>query len=118
LKKENGLIDWTRPAPAVCNQVRAMQPWPTAYTWWHRDGKPPVRLMIARCRAHPEGTTSGVRPGSCLARPGEAMLGIAGGQGVVEILELQPSGKRHMEVGEFLRGHAVGVGDWFGPETE
>jgi len=118
LKKENGLIDWTRPAPAVCNQVRAMQPWPTAYTWWHREGKPPVRLMITRCQAHPEESTSGARPGSCLARPGGAVLGIAGGQGVVEILGLQPSGKRRMEVGEFLRGHAVGVGDWFGAENE
>ncbi len=118
LKKENGLIDWTRPAQAVCNQVRAMQPWPTAYTWWHREGKPPVRLMITRCQAHPEEATSGVRPGSCLARPGEAMLGIASGRGVVEILELQPSGKRLMEVGEFLRGHAVGVDDWFGAENE
>jgi methionyl-tRNA formyltransferase len=118
LTKENGLIDWTRPAPAVCNQVRAMQPWPTAYTWWHREGKPVVRLMIARCRAHAGELRSGVKPGSCLARPGEAMLGIASGQGVVEILDLQPSGKRRMEVGEFLRGNAVGAGDWFGAENE
>src|SRR5947207_1623478 len=28
LTKENGLIDWTRPAQAICRQVRAMQPWP------------------------------------------------------------------------------------------
>ena len=35
----NGLIDWTRPAGQVCNQIRAMQPWPTAYTFWHRRGQ-------------------------------------------------------------------------------
>src|SRR5229473_6630632 len=35
LKKENGLIDWGRTAEQVCNQVRAMQPWPTAYTYRH-----------------------------------------------------------------------------------
>src|SRR5262249_48677515 len=33
LKKEHGLIDWSREAEQVCNQIRAMQPWPTAYTF-------------------------------------------------------------------------------------
>src|SRR5438132_1204350 len=39
LTKEHGLIDWSRPARDVCNQIRAMQPWPTAYTFWHRHGE-------------------------------------------------------------------------------
>src|SRR5258708_6473167 len=50
LTKEHGLIDWTRPAQAVCNQIRAMQPWPTAYTFWRREGKPPLRLMILKAK--------------------------------------------------------------------
>src|SRR5229473_2592303 len=37
LTKEHGLIDWTRPARDVLNQIRAMQPWPTAYTFWHGE---------------------------------------------------------------------------------
>ena len=41
LKKEDGLIDWSKPAEQVVRQVRAMQPWPTAYTWLHHGGKPP-----------------------------------------------------------------------------
>ena len=32
LKKENGLIDWSRTAEQVCNQIRATQLWPTPYT--------------------------------------------------------------------------------------
>ena len=48
LKKENGLIDWSRSAEQVCNQIRAMQPWPTAYTYFHRPGKPPIRVIITR----------------------------------------------------------------------
>jgi methionyl-tRNA formyltransferase len=118
LKKENGLIDWTRPAQGVCNQVRAMQPWPTAYTWWHRQDKPPVRVMISRCTAHPQEPATGVRPGGCLIGPELSELRVAAGQGVVEVLELQPAGKRRMMAGEFLRGHAVHEGDWFGPEKE
>src|SRR5215468_4516311 len=51
LKKENGLLDWTRPAAGVCNQVRAMQPWPTAYTFLHHAGQPPLRLIVNRTTA-------------------------------------------------------------------
>ena len=39
LTKEMGQIDWTKPADVVCRQIRAMQPWPTAYTYFHRPGK-------------------------------------------------------------------------------
>src|SRR4051812_14841045 len=48
LTKEMGLIDWTKPAEQVCRQVRAMQPWPTAYTYLHRAGKEPLRVIIVR----------------------------------------------------------------------
>src|SRR5438105_3271712 len=48
LTKEHGLLDWSRPAVGVCNQVRAMQPWPTAYTYLHRAGHEPVRLIVHR----------------------------------------------------------------------
>src|SRR5262249_37816345 len=48
LKKEAGLIHWDRTAEQVCNQIRAMQPWPTAYTFLHHAGKPPVRIIISK----------------------------------------------------------------------
>src|SRR5207237_1405824 len=48
LTKEHGLIDWTRTAEQVCNQIRAMQPWPTAYTFLHGEGHPPLRLIVMR----------------------------------------------------------------------
>src|SRR5205814_2671049 len=48
LTKEHGLIDWSRPAIAVCNQIRAMQPWPTAYTHLHREGHEAIRLIVQR----------------------------------------------------------------------
>lgn len=37
LKKENGLIDWTQPAPSIHNRVRGLQPWPGAYTTFRRQ---------------------------------------------------------------------------------
>src|SRR5262249_49885498 len=50
LTKEHGLIDWTRHARDICNHVRAMQPWPTAYTYFHRQGQPPFRVLICRAK--------------------------------------------------------------------
>ena len=45
LKKTDGLIDWSRPAAAIKNQVRAMEPWPKTYTFWHRSGSPAMSLL-------------------------------------------------------------------------
>jgi methionyl-tRNA formyltransferase len=47
LKKSDGLIDWRRPAAAIKNHVRAMEPWPKTYTFWHRCDGPPLRLSSA-----------------------------------------------------------------------
>ena len=35
---------WSRSAEDVWNQIRAMQPWPTPYTFLHRAGQPPLVL--------------------------------------------------------------------------
>ena len=58
IKKEFGLIDWTKPADYIERFVRAMQSWPTAYTFLHRPGKEPLRMIITRTDG-----TSGQRGG-------------------------------------------------------
>jgi methionyl-tRNA formyltransferase len=117
LKKEHGLIDWSRTAEQVCCQIRAMQPWPTAYTYWQRTGGPAVRIIILRtgrklvCPSSPGHPP----PGTTMRSDSESALWIATGEnGVVEIAELQPSGKRPMSATEFLRGHRVQVGERWG----
>jgi methionyl-tRNA formyltransferase len=118
LKKENGVIDWTRPALAVCNQVRAMQPWPTAYTWWHRAEQAPLRLIICRATVRDMSADERGEPGELLQPHGDfTRLRVAvGNRGVVEIHELQPAGKRPMSAEDFLRGHRPQPGDRLGPE--
>jgi methionyl-tRNA formyltransferase len=124
LTKEHGLIDWSRSAIEVCNQIRAMQPWPTAYTFLHRSGKPPMRVIISR--ASTGGTTVGGGPGNYPGRiipaalPG-GRLQVEAGKGPdasrLDVLELQPAGKRSMTATEFLRGNPLHEGDHFGPEN-
>ena len=115
LKKENGLIDWTRAASQVCNQIRAMQPWPTAYTFFHHAGQPPLRMLILKAIAEASATPS-IRPGHAETLGTEALYVAAGGGGRVKILELHPAGKRRMTADEFLRGRRPQPGDFFGPE--
>jgi methionyl-tRNA formyltransferase len=116
LKKQDGAIDWTRAAAQVCNQVRAMQPWPTPYTFWQRSGQPALRLLILKATARPrQATEEAATPGDVL--PETARLSVAAGDGVVEVHELQPAGKRRMTAEEFLRGRHPQPGDRFGPEA-
>src|SRR5262249_50085905 len=124
LKKEDGLIDWTRSAEQVCNQIRAMQPWPTAYTFLHSAGKAPRRVIVNRTSAFPVRYDPSVPPGSVFLDehfPGS--LFVAAGlahpeeRSVVDVAELQPAGKRRMTALEFLRGHRLQPGDHFGPES-
>lgn len=114
LKKEDGLIDWSRRADQVCCQIRAMQPWPTAYSYLHRAGHPPVRVIVNRAMIMAP-VAPGSGPGMVLPEKGRLL--IATGGGVVEVLELQPAGKKRMPAAEFLRGHPAQDGDRFGAET-
>jgi methionyl-tRNA formyltransferase len=114
LKKENGAIDWNRPAAAVCNQIRAMQPWPTAYTHWIREGTRHERIIILK--ALPVTEAPNLSPGmlTLIGQPPRLLVGAADGQ-TVEVLQLQLAGKRPMQTSEFLRGHLISQGDRFGP---
>jgi methionyl-tRNA formyltransferase len=107
LEKEHGLVDWSREATAIKNQVRALDPWPRAFTHWQRGAGAPLRLILHRVQAldaspgHPPGTV--VESGSRLI--------VAAGQGALAVLQLQPSGKRVMAAPEFLRGYGLKPGD-------
>jgi methionyl-tRNA formyltransferase len=114
LTKEHGLIDWSLTSEQICNHIRAMQPWPTAYTFLRRDSKTPVRLLITKAQAIV--ADSAHQPGA-LDSGEQGRLVVATGSGAVEILELQPAGKRRMSPAEFRRGNPLQAGDRFGPET-
>ncbi len=121
IKKEFGLIDWSKPAVEICYHVRAMQPWPTAYTFLHRPGKEPMRVIVNRLSRN-----RGIVCTSFMTHPVEGLLR-ANLQGILEVIvgdgqfviveELQPAGKKKMTAEEFLRGYPVVEGMRFGPEV-
>jgi methionyl-tRNA formyltransferase len=113
LKKEDGVIDWSRSAQQIKNQVRALRPWPRAVTFWHRAEEEPIRLNVDRVAISDSLSAAATPPGSIL-ESGKQLV-VATGDGALEILEVQPAGKRAMLASEFLRGYHVKVGDRFGP---
>ncbi len=114
LKKTDGLIDWSRPAGAIKNQIRAVQPWPKAYTFWRRPGGPPLRLILGPV-AVVNAPDASAPPGKVLEAAGDRLV-VAAGNGGVQVTSIQPAGKRQLSVEEFLRGYRVRPGDRLGPE--
>ena len=113
LKKEMGDLDWSMPAAKLARVVRAMQPWPTAFTHWVRqaDGKPPLRLLVTKVKALPSESHQS-NPGELLPPPADfSCMRIATGEGVLEIHSLQPAGKAAMDARSFLMGRRYMPGD-------
>jgi methionyl-tRNA formyltransferase len=120
LKKEDGLIDWSKSDDFIARQVRAMQPWPTAYTFFHRPGKEPMRVILYRTgETAGKGSYDEVPYGDLydFGRGGFFVeCGPRPSRSYIQILELQPAGKKRMTAEEFLRGHPIQDGYRFGPE--
>ena len=131
LRKEHGVIDWSRTADQIRNQVRALKPWPGTYTFWHRPGEEPLRLVIDQVSGTGRGTKAAIRgagleselpatppvehgPGHVVVCDGKQLI-VATGDGALSILAIQPAGKRIMPIDQFLRGYHLRVGDRLGP---
>lgn len=109
IKKEDGLLDWSRPAHSLWNRVRGLVPWPGAYTHWTRDAKSVVLKLWKAEMADGNGGS----PGQVRA-VGERGIDVVCGEGNLRILELQLEGGRRMPAQAFLAGHALLVGDKLG----
>ncbi len=111
LTKEHGQIDWSRSALEIKNQVRALQPWPRAYTDWLRSSSGPLRLIVHQVEIC-DAPFRGDAPGQVLSAKGELI--VATGDGLLKLLEIQPAGKRTMRIEDFLRGNLIQAGDMLG----
>jgi methionyl-tRNA formyltransferase len=106
LKKEDGVIDWGRPAREIHNLVRGFQPWPGAHTRFRGQ-----TLNIWKTR--PAADTVSGPPGS-LHSARRRLLVACGDGTALEILELQREGKRRMSAEAFLNGHRVTENEMLG----
>jgi methionyl-tRNA formyltransferase len=108
LDRDSGRIDWTQPAFQLDRLVRAMNPWPGAYTVLNSP-EGPRRLKLHRVLpmhrliGNPGAVTRHLRRG----------IVVGTGDGSLLLLEVQLEGKRRMSASEFLHGFALPVGTRF-----
>lgn len=120
LRKSDGLLDWSLSAVELHNRIRGLKPWPGTYTNWQRAGQQSMRLIVVEAALCDQATeqslqseAEGARPGQVIFRDTKELL-VASGSGFLSLLQLQPAGRRVMQVAPFLRGHAIAVGDQLG----
>jgi methionyl-tRNA formyltransferase len=119
--KTDGAVAWDEPARAIHDRVRALVPWPRAYTFAGA-----LRLVIHETRPHASlaaawGATAGTRePAGSAAQPGvvavspKGTLLVGAGEGsVVEIRRVQEDGRRVLDARAFLAGRPLPPGTPF-----
>jgi methionyl-tRNA formyltransferase len=99
ISREEGRLDWRRPALELERRVRALQPWPGAF--FEVRGEP-IRVHAAAVLPG----TSGDAPGTVL----DDRLGVACGSGALRLLRLQRPGRAARDMPEFLRGYPIPPG--------
>jgi methionyl-tRNA formyltransferase len=106
LTKDDALVDWSRPAEAVHNQIRGLHPWPQACSFL--GGRRLILLRSAVVDRQGE-----AQPGAVVAARADDFR-VAAAPGAVRLIEVQPEGKRPMTAREFLAGRRIAPGDRFG----
>jgi len=106
LRKEDGRPDvGALDAAGFVRHVRAMTPWPGARTELWREGEPELSLALHGAQVAEGAGWEDARPGE-LRVEGERLF-LALSEGFVELLRVQPAGKRPMDVSDFLRGARI-----------
>ena len=101
LSNAEALIDWTRPAQEIHNQIRGLSPFPGAY--FEADwGQGRTRVKVLRAILT-EGSSA---PGTVL----DSALTVACGTGALRLIEVQRAGKGPMKAADFLNGSKIGPG--------
>ncbi len=99
LKKEDGRIDWARPAREIYNRLRGFLPWPGCYSRFRGRQLQVWRALVG-------GDAEGA-PGSLHPSRGRLFV-TCGANTALELLEIQLEGKKRMAAADFLNGYQIG----------
>ena len=107
LKKEDGRIDWSLPAPNIYNRILGLQPWPGAFTTF--------RGATCRIWGKPlKPVAAGGTPGIILPTQEDGLLVICGGSTVLHVEQVQLEGRNQISDREFKNGARIEPGEHFG----
>ena len=102
LMRDDGRLDWSRPAVELERRIRAYDPWPGTFTTYSHRGK------IKRLKVFPKAAVLAdhdLAPGAVRMESGK--LFVSCGQGALELAEVQPEGGKRMSAHGFALGHDV-----------
>lgn len=99
LRKEDGRVDWTRPAAELAGQINGVDPWPGAQT---RLAGKSLKLFGASLV---EGSGESSAPGLVMGLDNEKRLLISTGRGLLAVEAFQPEGKKRMAASDFMCGY-------------
>ena len=99
LDRDEGRLDWRRPAADLERAVRALNPWPG--TWFRHDGER-IKVLAAAVVEAP----AAAPPGGVV----DDRLTVACGSGALRLLRVQRGGRAPAEADAFLRGYPVAAG--------
>lgn len=119
--KDDGRIDWSKPAIEIERMIRAYTPWPGTFTQWNGLELKIVRAGVdelLRTTNSAERGASSQRIGGAAdeSQPGlvvslgKSRVGVVSGEGALELLEVQLAGRRAMPIEEFVRGQPKFIG--------
>ncbi|CAM3754936.1 methionyl-tRNA formyltransferase [Alkalicoccus chagannorensis] len=108
---EREKIDWSQPAEVVFNQIRGLYPWPVAYT--EEDGR---RIKIHQAEVSPETTER--EPGTVAKAAPEELLIACGNGTCLQLISLQPAGKKQMDAAAFLQSTGWQTGTRLGDDDD
>ncbi|MDI1311694.1 methionyl-tRNA formyltransferase [Prosthecobacter sp.] len=104
LTRQDGRLDWTRPAIELDRLVRAFTPWPgTSCLLKEAQMKIHRAQVINNAEACPE-------PGTIVSANADGIL-VSCGKGLLNLLEVQIEGGKRLPAADFLRGHPLHAGD-------
>jgi methionyl-tRNA formyltransferase len=101
IKKEQGEIRWHLSAEEISRQIRAFNPWPSAYTW--------LEEKLLKVHAALPRRSSAPAPAGTVIATGET-IDVATGDGVLAVTELQMEGRKRLSAREFSRGRLIASG--------
>jgi methionyl-tRNA formyltransferase len=107
LKKEDGRIDFSRSAQEIWNRLRGFQPWPGAFTSFRGKLLNVTAIKLA---------SEQVPPAELSVKDGRLLVGCAN-QSAIDLLELQPEGKKRMSAVDFINGHRPQTGERLGDRS-
>lgn len=108
LKKVDGQIDFTGSTRRIFNHIRGMTPWPAATANFVTSTGKTEMVVISQSQIMEEARRSPLAPGTLNER-----LQVSTGDGLLEILEIQPAAGRLMSWNDFVNGRRVRAGDRF-----